>query len=305
MLKYSLRQLQYFVIAGELGSVTRAADSLSVSQPTISAAIAHLEDVFEVQLFVRHHAKGLSLTRSGKKIFVQANTLLKQAEDLHNTVNDFAKTTRGTVHVAWFVTLAPVIAPILIREFQRIYERVHIDCYEADHDEIFDGLQRAKFDMALTYELDIPDILKFEPLARYDPYVIVHKNHPLASRQSVSLKMLADEPMVLLDLPHSRQYFESLFVEVNISPNVQYRSLSPHLVRSMVANELGYSVMNIPVGSNYSLDGKEFVKLELRDKLRQVVMGILKLTDYEFTHAATLFYEHCKQSVNPQYIVDE
>ncbi len=94
MLKYSLKQLQYFAVAGETGSVTRAAEMLCVSQPTISAAIARLESIFEVQLFVRHHAKGLALTSSGRKILAHANTLLKQADDLHNMVNDIAKTTR-------------------------------------------------------------------------------------------------------------------------------------------------------------------------------------------------------------------
>ena len=295
MLKYSLKQLQYFAVAGETGSVTRAAEMLCVSQPTISAAIARLESIFEVQLFVRHHAKGLALTSSGRKILAHANTLLKQADDLHNKVNDIAKTTRGTIHVAWFVTLAPVIAPLLIREFQKDYESVRVNCYEADQDAIFDGLHTAKFDMALTYRLDIPDTLEFEPLAHYVPYVIVHKNHPLASRISVSLKSFEKEPMVLLDLPHSRQYFESLFDEANLSPNVHYRSLSPHLVRSMVANELGYSIMNIPIGSNHSLDGKEFIKLKLRDEVSPIVMGILRFRDYGFTRASTLFYEHCKQ----------
>ena len=297
MLKYSLRQLEYFAVAGETGSVTRASEILGVSQPTVSAAIVHLEAVFEVQLFVRHHAKGLSLTGSGRQILAQVNTLLKQSEDLQNTVNDMAKTTRGTINVAWFVTLAPVMAPLLIREFQKDYERVRVNCFEADHDAIFDGLHTAKFDMAITYRLDIPDTLAFEPLAHYVPYVIVHKNHSLAARQSVSLKMFEKEPLVLLDMPHSRQYFQSLFDEAKLTPNIQYYSASPHLVRSMVANEFGYSVLNIPIGSDQSLDGKEFVKLELRDKLTPIALGILKNRDYAFTRAGELFYEHCKQRV--------
>jgi DNA-binding transcriptional LysR family regulator len=297
LLKYSLRQLQYFAIAGETGSVTRASEILCVSQPTVSAAIVHLEAIFEVQLFVRHHAKGLSLTGSGRQILARVNTVLKQSEDLQNAVNDMAKTTRGTINVAWFVTLAPVMAPLLIREFQKDYEQVRVNCFEADHDAIFDGLHTAKFDMAITYRLAIPDTLAFEPLAHYAPYVIVHKNHSLAARKSVSLKMLEKEPLVLLDLPHSRQYFQSLFDDAKLSPNIQYHSSSPHLVRSMVANEFGYSVMNIPIGSDQSLDGKEFVKLELRDELTPIVLGILRTREYASTRVGKLFYEYCKERV--------
>lgn len=284
-------------MAGETGSVTRAAELLCISQPTISAAIAHLENVFEVQLFVRHHAKGLALTSSGRKILTHANVVLKQAEDLHNIVNDMAKSTQGTVNVGWFLTLAPVIAPSVIREFQNTYERVRVACIEADHDAIFEGLTTAKFDMAITYELDVPDTLAFDPLKSFPPHVILPSTHPLASQKSVHLKTLESEPLVLLDLPHSRQYFESLFEQVDVKPTIRFRSKSPNLVRSMVANEFGYSVMNIPIGCRDSLDGKRFVKLELVDKVSPIVMGILKYRDYHFTRAASLFYDFCKQRV--------
>jgi len=59
---FTLKQLEYFVAAGERGSITFAAEKVNISQPSISAAITHLEAEFGVQLFIRHHAQGLSLT---------------------------------------------------------------------------------------------------------------------------------------------------------------------------------------------------------------------------------------------------
>ena len=61
-LRYSLRQLRYFVVTAEVLSFTAAARLLHISQPSISTAIAELEDSFGVQLFIRHHASGLSMT---------------------------------------------------------------------------------------------------------------------------------------------------------------------------------------------------------------------------------------------------
>ena len=295
MLKYSLKQLQYFIVAGQTCSVTKAAEIMCVSQPSISAAVAHLENVFGIQLFIRHHAKGLTLTGNGKKIFTQAKALLEQAEELQNTAIDINSGVSGIVNIACFVTLAPVIAPSLIRDFQQRYSSVQVNCYEGDHDTIFDGLASGKFDLALTYRLDIPQFLIFETLAYYEPYVIVNKNHRLARKRSITLEQLKDEPMVLLDLPHSRQYFETIFRDAGFNPNISHRAMSPHLVRSMVSNGFGYSVMNIPVGSKNSLDGKEFVKIKLLDKLQPTIMGIVKLADYKFTKTMSLFYEHCKE----------
>ncbi len=54
-MQFTLKQLAYFIAAGEAGSILRAAQNIHVSQPSISNAIAHLEDVFQVQLFIRHH----------------------------------------------------------------------------------------------------------------------------------------------------------------------------------------------------------------------------------------------------------
>src|SRR5438552_13597925 len=82
MIRYTLKQLAYFTAAAEEESVTGAARALNVSQPSISAAIAHLERVLGVQLFLRHHAQGLSLTAAGRTIFAEARNLLAHAGEL-------------------------------------------------------------------------------------------------------------------------------------------------------------------------------------------------------------------------------
>jgi DNA-binding transcriptional LysR family regulator len=61
--RFAQRQLAYFVAAGEAGGITLASERVHISQPSISAAITQLEHEFGVQLFIRHHAQGLSLTR--------------------------------------------------------------------------------------------------------------------------------------------------------------------------------------------------------------------------------------------------
>ena len=81
-MRFSFRQLEYFVAAGETGSVTRAAQGSHSSQPTVSAAIAKLEASLGVQLFVRHHAQGLSLTPEGRRFLGEAKALLRHASDV-------------------------------------------------------------------------------------------------------------------------------------------------------------------------------------------------------------------------------
>ena len=83
MPRYTLRQLEYLVTAAEAGSVAGAAARLNVSQPSISTAIAKLEDSLGVQLFMRHHAAGISLTPAGTRLMDEARNLLERAYQAH------------------------------------------------------------------------------------------------------------------------------------------------------------------------------------------------------------------------------
>ena len=94
-MQYTLKQLRYFAAAAEEGSVTGAAKAIRVSQPSISEAIAHLEDAFDLQLFVRHHARGLALTPAGQRLLVEARSLLAHAGDLSQSVGGLADKLAG------------------------------------------------------------------------------------------------------------------------------------------------------------------------------------------------------------------
>ena len=81
MIRVTLRQLSYFAAVADAGSLAGAAKALHVSQPSISAALAVLEDTLEVDLFLRHHAQGVSLTPTGRQLLTTARAILAGAED--------------------------------------------------------------------------------------------------------------------------------------------------------------------------------------------------------------------------------
>ena len=110
-MQFTFKQLAYFVAAGEAGSILRAAENIHVSQPSISNAIAHLEDVFQVQLFIRHHAQGMSLTTAGAQIMEKAQALLRDAEELHSFAGKLSAQIFGSLNVGCFTPLAPIVTP--------------------------------------------------------------------------------------------------------------------------------------------------------------------------------------------------
>jgi DNA-binding transcriptional LysR family regulator len=295
-MNYTFKHLRYFVAAGETGSVTKAAEQVHVSQPSISAAITHLEAVFGLQLFIRHHAQGLSLTPSGRRILGESKRLLNQAEGLHQYASELGESLSGQLDVGCFTTLAPILMPSLIKDFCTRYPEVRVRCHEIHQEDLLDGLLRGRFEVALAYDLHLTADFDFDPIASFPPYAIVPPDHPLANRKRVSIKALIEEPMILLDLPHSRDYFQSIFLSLGLEPKIEHRSASPHMVRGLVANGFGYSLLNARLSNDQALDGRRFTAIPLSDKIRPLSLGIVRPAQSRLTRATTAFAEHCHET---------
>ncbi len=293
---YTLKQLRYYVTAAELGSISKATHKLHVSQPSISAAIANLEAEFGINFFVRHHAKGVSLTQAGARFFRAARRLLADADRLDQYVTELSQEISGSVEVGCVLTLAPLIMPSVIAGFLDRHSNVRISCRELDHGAMVDGLHNGELELAVMYDLPITDDLEFIQIAQFPPYAVVPVGHRLQERGEASLQELADDPMILLDLPHTAEYFQAIFLQHGIRPNIFHRTSSPHMVRSLVANGLGYSLLNAPLWNDKSLDGKPIRRLALTNEIPPLKVGVVTLRDQRSTRVAREFLDHMMES---------
>jgi DNA-binding transcriptional LysR family regulator len=293
MLRYTLRQLEYFVAVGDAGSIAQASEKVNVSSPSISAAINQLEKEFGLPLFVRQHAQGLSLTLAGRRMVEQARIILQEANRLTDLAGDISGSVRGPLSIGCLVTFAQVVLPSVRRSFQTEYPEVRVRQHELNQSEIFSFLRRAEIDVALTYDLDLPVDLQFVSLLELPPYAIVHETHPLAHLPAVSVEELKNHPMVLLDLPYSADYFLSFFSQIDAKPIIAERTKDMAVMRSLVANGFGYSIANVRPLNDYSPDGKALKFIPLVGAVRPMKMGLLMSTDADTTSVVRAFSEHC------------
>jgi DNA-binding transcriptional LysR family regulator len=274
-MQLSIRALRYFVATAETGSVTRAARQLGVSQPSISAAIAQIEEDFRVQLFIRHHAKGLSLTAAGERVLVEARGLLAHAREFQASAGALGEGLRGEVTIGCFITLAPFVMPGLLQGFEKLHPEIVVRCEEWNQEEILAGLRTGRIEMALTYAYATSGEFTTEVMAELPPRAILPVDHPLATKRAVSLHELAEQPMVLLDLPHSREYFMSLFRAYNLEPRIVYRSRSYDTVRGLIGRHRGYSILNAIPRMPYTYDGTRVAAVPILEDLpRTLVVGL-------------------------------
>ncbi|MFI1712417.1 LysR family transcriptional regulator [Streptomyces litmocidini] len=264
---FTLVQLRYFLVAAERGSMTEAAVELHIAQSAVSTAVHNLEQDLRAQLFIRRRGRGLTLTPAGERLRQQAQDLLARAREVEREARGGGGALSGPVALGCFVTLAPHYLPALFDACARRHPGIELDVVEGESDQLVQALTAGRIDFALTYDLGLsaePD-LRAETVARAPAYVVVPADHPLADRDGVELAELSGEPFVLLDLPHSRDYFRSLLAATGTAPDVRYRTRSYETVRSLVARGLGYSVLNQRPATSRTYGGGEVAELRLRD----------------------------------------
>lgn len=291
-LRFTLRQLEYLVAVGETGSIARASAALSVSSPSISAAISQLEAEFGVQIFVRHHAQGLSLTPGGQRLYNAAREILDRAEGLTDIAADIGEGLRGTVQFGCLVTLAPVVAPGLVRSFETAVPEARVALAEAHQARLLEMLRRAEIDLAMTYDLDIPGDVAFEPLAALPPYVLLSEDHPRAGAASLTLEEIAEEPMVLLDLPLSREYFLSMFHARGLRPRIAAEAGDMWVLRSLVAQGFGYGLLNFRTRLRAAPDGSGLAFVPLEGPHRPAAMGLARMRTDHVPRVVQAFADH-------------
>lgn len=296
-LRFTFRQLEYLVAVGEVGTIALASQKVNVSSPSISAAIMQLEAEFGIQIFVRHHAQGLSLTPGGRRLFNEAKRILDDAAALNNLAGDISSKPRGPISIGALTTVAPLVSAAIRRSFETEYPDAKVTLCEANQADLLSRLGRAEIDVAITYDMEIPKDVAFEKVVALPPYIIVSSEHPLAAKKSVYLKELQDEQMILLDLPVSREYFMSILQLSSAKPVVLERSSDLSVVRSLVANGYGYSIVNMRTKSELAPDGKKLAFVRLADAIPPLVLGLATKQVQHRSSIVEAFYHHVQQEV--------
>lgn len=285
----TLVQLRYFAAASDAGSMTAASRRLRVSQSAISTAVAQLEKELGVQLLIRHHARGLTLTRAGASFRTELRSFLGHGDDLVEAARNLGSSLVGDLRVGCFSTLSPFHLPRMLAAYEEAQPQVHVSVLEGEHAELQAALHGGACELAVLYGYDLDTDVEYDVLDRVPPYVLVGAEHRLARRRSVHLRELAAEPMVLLDLPHSRDYFRRMLASVGIEPAVRYTSMGYETVRALVAHGHGWSILNQRPESDHTYDGSRVIALTLRDTVPPLEMVLARLTAVKVTARAAAF----------------
>jgi len=264
----TLTQLRYFVEAARQLSMTRAADELHVAQSAVSAAVSQLERQVGTPLFLRQHARGLVLTAAGEELLHDVRGLLAHLGEVLDAARGRGEDVRGTIRLAFFVTLVPFILPDLLVELRDRHPHLEVEVLELEAAAVSEALRSGTAEVALCYDLGLGPGIESTAIADAPPYILLPPGHRLVAEKAIDLRDLDGEPMVLLDLPHSRDYFRDIFAGVGVEPEIVLRTSSYEAVRGLVARGHGFSMLNQRPRHDATYGGGEVVCRPITDEVR-------------------------------------
>lgn len=273
-------------MAAQLGSMTRAAQELRVAQSAVSFAVAQLERQLGAQLFIRRRSKGLVLTPEGESFVLDANEVISQLDESVESARGSARQLTGIVRLACFVTLTPFVIPRLLVKIGRTHPGIEVRVSEVDTENALASLRNGLVDLAIGYDFGFGEGIDRRTIAHAQPYIALPGQHRLARRAAVALEELAEEDYVLLDIPHSREYFLSLLHAHGIAPRIRYRSKSYETVRALVARGLGFSILNQQPVSTETYDGGHVASVRLSGDHEPLPIVLARLRSKRLTARA-------------------
>ena len=234
MLYLTIRQIEYVVAVAKAGSLTAAAEILNVSQPSLSVSLSQLEARLGQRLFARRKGARVRLTVFGEDYVQQAEALLALARRLDDpAVSRLA--VEGTLLLGCFQDLAPSHLAHALQVLRRALPAVDLRWRVADFATLAREMIDGRIDISITYDLGLDSGFERIPFGEAVPHAFVGESHPLAGRDSVSLRELAGHALILFEEGLSVRHVLGLFRQVERSPVVSHRVAALEVMRSLAA----------------------------------------------------------------------
>ncbi|MFT8557591.1 LysR family transcriptional regulator [Liquorilactobacillus hordei] len=226
----------------ELGSFTKAAEVLGYTQSSISQMIASLEDELSIKLLNRSRS-GVSLTLEGQKLYPLIQQTIRQYQAVQERATEIKGLKTGVIRIGTISSITVHWLPKLIKQFKIKYPNVEFVLYQGDYNSIAEWIRTNTVDFGFTTP---PMATEFKtiPIKQGEMLAVLPKNHPLACKPGVPLKLeaLKNDPLILLE---EGKYSEPLnaFSTAGVKPNVKYRIHDDYAIMTMVEAGLGISIL--------------------------------------------------------------
>ncbi|MGG0775356.1 LysR family transcriptional regulator [Bacillus rugosus] len=263
-------QLEYFQTLARMQHVTKAAKSLSITQPALSRSIARLENHLGVPLFDRQ-GRSITLNQYGHIFLQRVQAMMKEYTEGKEEIQSLLKPDQGEVSLGFLHTLGTTLVPDLIGSFQQENPNIAFQLKQNHSYWLLERLKSGDLDLCLLASIKPEKPIQWIKLWSEELFVFVPNDHPLANRESITLSEIAGERFILLKKGYAlRMTVDELFEKANIQPNIMFEGEEAATAAGFVAAGLGISILPDLKG----LDQSKITKVRVSWPECQRVIGI-------------------------------
>lgn len=301
-IRFTLRQLHYFVAVARTGQISLAATESHVTQSTMTSAIAELERVLGEALFERRRT-GVALTHRGHLFLQHAAAVLEVAADAARQPFRDTREVAGTLQLAASYTVLGYFLLPLVARFQKLHPRTTIVPVERDRAAIEASVAAGETELAVALTSNLTATTRFErlALARSRRQLWVAASHPLADAAEASLADAAPWPYVLPLVDEGDAAARRYWSAAGVQPAAWLATSSMEAVREMVALGLGVTILSDMVFRPWSLDGRRIRTVPLKTPVPPMEVGLIWARDRPLGPVADAFRAYLAASVGTQH----
>ncbi|KPK55801.1 MAG: LysR family transcriptional regulator [Thiotrichales bacterium SG8_50] len=251
----TLRQLQVFEAIVRLGSFTRAAEELFLTQPTVSMQIRKLTDAMGLPLF-QHVGRNVEPTEAGLELYEACRRLFETLANLEMKVADLKGMKRGRLRMG-VITTAKYLAPEILGEFSQLYPGIDLALKVTNRESIIERMHANEDDLYIMGQApeDELDVEAF-PFAPNPLVVMAPRNHPLVGKKNITLEEIAKQPFIIRE-PGSgiRDATLRTFEAKGLRPQIRMELGSNEAIKHAIVGGLGLSVLSLHTLTLEGTDG--------------------------------------------------
>jgi LysR family transcriptional regulator, low CO2-responsive transcriptional regulator len=243
LISATLHQLKVFEATARNGSFTKAAEELSITQPTVSSQIKQLSQSIGLPLF-EQIGKRLYLTEAGQSLLETCQDIFNRLDNFEMKVADIQGTKQGKLRLG-VITTTKYFIPRLLGAFCQKYPGIDVSLQVTNHQQLHERMLENKDDLYILSQSP-DDIDLYSQVFLENPLVVIaRRDHPLAKEKNIPIQTLNNQPFIMRE-PGSgtRQAVEKLFNKHNISVQVRLELGSNEAIKQAIAGGMGISVLS-------------------------------------------------------------
>lgn len=253
-----LHQLRYLAAIAQTGlNITAAAEKLHTSQPGVSKQIKLLEDELGFQIFARDGRTLTHVTPAGEQVIERALRILREVQSIRGLSEEWRDEARGSLSLGTTHTQARYVLPAVLKAFRERYPHIRLHLHQGTSEQIAEMAELDRIDFAInTGSRDLFQDMVLLPCYQWHRRVVVPQGHALADGNKLTLKALAEHPIVTYVFgftgPSSLQ---DIFARAGLTPDVALTARDADVIKTYVRLGLGVGIVaNMAVEAEQDAD---------------------------------------------------